>query len=146
MITASHLPYYYNGFKFFTEDGGCEKEDIKNILAIACKQDFKYSDIKGKVSKVDFIEEYSNILINLIRQGINSNINYDKPLLGFKIVIDAGNGAGGCRGWFLLRLSLHEPMLPLNVESDVRGGVQIILGRLKPFLKTYDKLDQSCLR
>ncbi|MFL0245605.1 phosphomannomutase/phosphoglucomutase [Candidatus Clostridium stratigraminis] len=95
MITASHLPYYYNGFKFFTEDGGCEKEDIKNILAIACKQDFKYSDIKGKVSKVDFIEEYSNLLINLIRKGIKSNINYDKPLLGFKIVIDAGNGAGG---------------------------------------------------
>ncbi len=26
MITASHLPYYYNGLKFFTKEGGCEKE------------------------------------------------------------------------------------------------------------------------
>ncbi|WP_082435800.1 HAD-IA family hydrolase [Desnuesiella massiliensis] len=95
MITASHLPYYYNGLKFFTEDGGCEKEDIKDILTIAGKQDFNYLDIKGKVSKIDFIKEYSDLLIKLIRHGVNSDINYDKPLLGFKIVIDAGNGAGG---------------------------------------------------
>ena len=26
MITASHLPYYYNGLKFFTKEGGCEKK------------------------------------------------------------------------------------------------------------------------
>ncbi|MBE6982577.1 MAG: phosphomannomutase/phosphoglucomutase, partial [Ruminococcaceae bacterium] len=29
MITASHLPFNRNGFKFFTEKGGLEKEDIK---------------------------------------------------------------------------------------------------------------------
>lgn len=32
MITASHLPYEYNGLKFFTKDGGAEKEDITYIL------------------------------------------------------------------------------------------------------------------
>ena len=32
MITASHLPYYYNGLKFFTKEGGCEKEDIADII------------------------------------------------------------------------------------------------------------------
>lgn len=26
MITASHLPYYYNGLKFFTKDGGCRRK------------------------------------------------------------------------------------------------------------------------
>ena len=25
MITASHLPYFHNGLKFFTENGGLEK-------------------------------------------------------------------------------------------------------------------------
>jgi phosphomannomutase len=33
MITASHLPFNRNGFKFFTANGGLEKEDIKQILA-----------------------------------------------------------------------------------------------------------------
>ncbi len=33
MITASHLPYYFNGLKFFTAEGGAEKEDIRYILS-----------------------------------------------------------------------------------------------------------------
>ena len=32
IITASHLPYNRNGFKFFTKEGGLEKGDIKSIL------------------------------------------------------------------------------------------------------------------
>ena len=35
MITASHLPFNRNGFKFFTAKGGLEKADIKAILAFA---------------------------------------------------------------------------------------------------------------
>ena len=35
MITASHLPYNRNGFKFFTRAGGFEKGDISELLAAA---------------------------------------------------------------------------------------------------------------
>ena len=35
MITASHLPFNRNGYKFFTKDGGLEKQDIAAILALA---------------------------------------------------------------------------------------------------------------
>ena len=35
MITASHLPFNRNGFKFFTSEGGFEKADIKEVLALA---------------------------------------------------------------------------------------------------------------
>ena len=31
MVTASHLPFNRNGFKFFTKDGGLESADIKQI-------------------------------------------------------------------------------------------------------------------
>jgi len=86
MITASHLPYYHNGLKFFTENGGCEKEDIKYILDSAAKQDFKYPSYKGEISKVDFIDTYSSLLVEKIRKGINSNENYEMPLLKFKII------------------------------------------------------------
>lgn len=95
MITASHLPYYYNGLKFFTKKGGCEKEDIKYILDSALKEDFKYSSYKGKSFSINFIDTYSNLLTEKIREEINSNENYEMPLLGFKIIVDAGNGAGG---------------------------------------------------
>ncbi|MCK4855193.1 MAG: phosphomannomutase/phosphoglucomutase, partial [Bacteroidales bacterium] len=48
-------------------------------------------------------------------------------------------------GWFLLRLSLHDPLMPLNIESDVTGGVKAILSRLGQMLKEFEYLDTSSL-
>lgn len=48
-------------------------------------------------------------------------------------------------GWFLLRLSLHDPVLPLNIESNVAGGVDKIKHRLIRFFKTVSQLDVSAL-
>lgn len=39
-------------------------------------------------------------------------------------------------GWFLLRLSVHDPIMPLNIESDSEGGVDIIREKVESFLKT----------
>lgn len=38
MITASHLPYNRNGFKFFTKEGGYEKKDITELLTKAAEE------------------------------------------------------------------------------------------------------------
>lgn len=46
-------------------------------------------------------------------------------------------------GWFLLRMSLHDPLMPLNIESDVPRGVEGIAGELLPFLMRFDGLDIS---
>lgn len=55
-------------------------------------------------------------------------------------------GPGDGDGWFLLRLSLHDPALPLNIESDARGGARIIAGKLYPLLAPFDRLDLTALR
>lgn len=34
-------------------------------------------------------------------------------------------------GWLLLRMSLHDPVMPLNIESNVNGGVAVIEGKLR---------------
>lgn len=90
MITASHLPFNRNGFKFFTEKGGLEKEDIKRILQIAEGNETTGFN-KGEIVDGEFMDVYSKILADKIRSETGS----DKPLEGFKIVVDAGNGAGG---------------------------------------------------
>ncbi|MEY8763909.1 MULTISPECIES: phosphomannomutase/phosphoglucomutase [Clostridium] len=95
MITASHLPYYYNGLKFFTDEGGCENEDIEYILTEALRDNGEAISCNGRVLKVDFIDKYSELLVKEIREGINSKVDYEKPLSRFKIIVDAGNGAGG---------------------------------------------------
>ena len=90
MITASHLPFNRNGFKFFTCDGGLEKADIKAILEYAAG-DEKTGLSAKTVETGEFMDTYSKILADKIRAATGE----DKPLSGFKIVVDAGNGAGG---------------------------------------------------
>ncbi|MEG3845250.1 hypothetical protein QT986_34080 [Microcoleus sp. herbarium14] len=45
----------------------------------------------------------------------------------------------------MLRLSLHDPVMPLNVESNVKGGVDRIVTRLLAFFSTTESLDLSAL-
>ncbi len=95
MLTASHLPFNRNGLKFFTPQGGLGKPDISDILAIAQSGKTISSDTKGKLKSDDFIAVYAAKLVDTVRKGVNHPDNYEKPLMGLKIVVDAGNGAGG---------------------------------------------------
>ena len=99
MITASHLPKQRNGMKFFTRDGGLEKSDIKKLIEIAdTVEDVTAKEVE--VPSENFIETYAAHLCEVIRKGVNKG---DKPLAGMKIVVDAGNGAGGFFEKFVLR-------------------------------------------
>ena len=90
MITASHLPFNRNGFKFFTAQGGLESADIKQILAYA-ESDEHTSLPCGVLTSDEFMDTYAEILADKIRTATG----LEKPLEGFRIVVDAGNGAGG---------------------------------------------------
>ena len=90
MITASHLPFNRNGFKFFTADGGLEKADIKAILEYAAGNEVTGLPV-GSLVEGGFMDAYAKILADKIRAATGE----DKPLAGFKVVVDAGNGAGG---------------------------------------------------
>ncbi len=92
-LTASHHPYHRNGLKFFRQNGGLEGSDISEILALCETADFADLD-GGEVMAVDHMATYAAQLRDMICKGVNAE-NYDKPLDGFKIVVDAGNGAGG---------------------------------------------------
>lgn len=96
MLTASHLPYNRNGLKFFTNVGGLGKGDITDILARAAKiynakkEPGSLSDVT--VDKVNYMDRYTQDLVEAVRKGA---FGMERPLEGFHIVVDAGNGAGG---------------------------------------------------
>mgnify|MGYP002562515335 CR=1 FL=1 len=90
MITASHLPFERNGFKFFTAKGGLEKQDIAAILASAGAGDFPAGGA-GACSRADFLPAYAELL----QKKIRSATGMEQPLFGLRILVDAGNGAGG---------------------------------------------------
>jgi phosphomannomutase len=95
MLTASHLPFNRNGLKFFTAQGGLEKQDISDVLQLAASNNFIIAAVKGSIVKRDFMSVYANQFVTKIRQTVKHPTNFDRPLTGLKIIVDAGNGAGG---------------------------------------------------
>ena len=96
MITASHLPFNRNGFKYFDKDGGLNKQDIAQIISYAQAGETAQCDhTEGQLIEADLIDTYSAFLRKKIIDEVDSQTNREKPLSGLKIVVDAGNGAGG---------------------------------------------------
>lgn len=91
MITASHLPFNRNGIKFFTKDGGLEKEDIAEILKYAEEGNIPEPKVGGVVIPYKFMDKYVAHLVDYIRIAAGSST----PLSGMHIIVDAGNGGGG---------------------------------------------------
>ncbi|NLY81282.1 MAG: phosphomannomutase/phosphoglucomutase [Clostridiales bacterium] len=88
MITASHLPFNRNGFKFFSKDGGLDKSDIKYILTTSKTSEYDHNQ-KCKATQINLLDIYSDHLKCLI------SVDDPTPLKGLHVVVDAGNGAGG---------------------------------------------------
>ena len=63
---------------------------------------------------------------------------------GVRISFNLDGGVNNA--WFLLRLSVHDPVMPLNAESDVPGGVKRMLGELCALLEGVETLDLGPLK
>lgn len=116
MITASHLPFNRNGFKYFDRDGGLNKEDIAAIIAYG-EEGVEHREKKrvdgeenkggleekeggleeneGSLEKTDLLAVYAAFLRKKIVDGVRRPGDPERPLSGLKIVVDAGNGSGG---------------------------------------------------
>ena len=95
MITGSHNPKNYNGFKVVINDSPISGLEILNLISV------KFSDFKhlGKeIIKDDIMNEYINEVIS------QANPNSKK----MKIVIDCGNGSAGEIAPKLMRKLGHE--------------------------------------
>ncbi len=93
-ITASHHPWHRNGLKFFTKNGGLDAPDIEKILLYAQQNRALAKIGGGYVACSDHMKTYAAHLREIICRGVNAE-DYEHPLKGFKIAVDAGNGAGG---------------------------------------------------
>ena len=56
---------------------------------------------------------------------------------GIRVTFPKGAGDG----WFLIRLSLHDPILPVNVESRESGGCRAMMEELWSVVKDFRELD-----
>lgn len=82
MITASHNPSEYNGFKVWGGESTIHGDDIQAIYDIM--EAGNYPSGAGLISKHDILPTY--------KQDLLSRCTLERPV---KVVVDGGNGAGG---------------------------------------------------
>ena len=104
MVTASHNPKEYNGFKLCLNNDSIHGEEIQKIRVLIEQGEFTVG--QGKVSEVDVIPNYM--------EYIEKNITISKPL---RIGIDAGNGTAGVIALPLLK-RLGCQIFDLYCEMD----------------------------
>ena len=96
MVTASHMPFNRNGLKFFYHGDDIQKEEMSMIVDMAEAGVQNTEDLpKGQVHIYNLAALYCRKLRTKICAALKNSPNPDRPLEGLKIVVDAGNGAGG---------------------------------------------------
>jgi phosphomannomutase/phosphoglucomutase len=107
MITGSHNPPEYNGFKIGagnTTFHGSEIQQLRELIERG-----KFEKGRGQVTEFDIITPYTHFIRQTVKVGRK----------GMRIVIDAGNGTGGHVAVPLFR-SMGFEVVPLFCEMDAR--------------------------
>lgn len=111
MITASHNPKEYNGFKMMKKtDSNFFIIRGKDLLDTVTAGNFKESEIKGVLRKNDVWKDYINHAFSLI-DAIEL-----KP---FKVVIDTGNGM---MGKLIPMITKILPIDIIHINSELDGN------------------------
>ncbi len=111
MITASHNPKEYNGFKLSVGKEtiyGDEIQNVKNMIK-GVDEDENYT-ITGKIEKYDILKDYKDYFIEQF--GYLKEYK-NKP----NVVLDGGNGAGGFVGFDIMK-ELGFDVEGLFIEPD----------------------------
>lgn len=118
---------------------GKKLDDLMSTL----KQPLESAEARMSIKAEDF-KAYGSEVIEKLADFASKQDGWqvaDDSCEGVRVSFGEGLGSG----WFLLRLSVHDPIMPLNIESDVEGGVKMIAGHLQSFMKTCAELDVSSL-
>ena len=151
--TSGHAAFRENDFI----DDGMYLSTLLICKAVSAKQEGKdifdvLSSLEEPVESAEirlpiFAENFREVGIKTIEKLIEKASECDSWKIapdnreGVRISFDLDEGINN--GWFLVRMSVHDPVMPINVESDVRGGVVEMLGELYEVIKDIKEIDSS---
>ena len=110
------------------------KKEGRNLTELIAnlEEPFESFELRFDITEKDFRPVGEKLLADLENYGKKMGWQVaDDSFEGVRISFPAGEGDG----WFLIRLSVHDPVMPMNVESAVEGGAKVIAAKLFDFLK-----------
>ncbi len=99
-------------------------------------------EYRFKIAGDDF-KEYGKAVLEEFKKraaaaGYEMPQSYEGVRLSFK--------GEDVQGWLLLRLSLHDPVMPLNIEGGRKGDLPKLVEIARKLTDGFDRLDRSCLK
>lgn len=113
-----------------------ENKTIESLIS-TLKEPAESIEVRIPILLDDF-KAYGEDVISKLTAYAEENADYELEKENYE-----GVRINFSSGWFLLRLSVHDPILPLNIESDISGKSIEILEDVRNFLSQFDKLDLS---
>jgi phosphomannomutase len=163
--TSGHAAYKEN---YFLDDGAYlatriiirlaqlkrEGKEISSVIA-ELKEPEEAVEIRMPITEEDHNAAGTAILSTVEawaeKQDAESSQNPDKGS-GLQIHLVKPNYegvrvqfGGSVQGWFLLRKSLHDPIMPLNIEAEEKGGCRQIAAELYAALENVTGMDTEKL-
>jgi len=111
------------------------KQKGQNLAALIEKleQPAEAVEYRLKIKAEDFKAYGEKVLDTFKSRAVEKNIKLAEPNFeGVRLIFSDG--------WALLRLSLHDPVMPLNIESNVKGGCEKITASVKELITDFDML------
>ena len=120
-------------------------ENLSKLLD-GLKEPVESAEIRLNVTAEDFANAARQEIEKLMEYATEQEDWHIAPdnREGVRISFDIDNQLNAA--WFLLRLSVHDPVMPLNAESDVEGGLKVVLGKLYEAISETDAVDLSPLK
>ncbi|MCH4187815.1 MAG: phosphomannomutase/phosphoglucomutase [Megasphaera sp.] len=106
-------------------------------LVAALGQPAEGIEYRLKIQGAEGVQEYGAVVLKSFKErAVQAGISIASPSYeGVRLVFPDG--------WALLRMSLHDPNMPLNIESKDKGGCARIADQLATLLQGFDRLDIS---
>lgn len=146
--TSGHAAFREN---YYLDDGAYLVTKIIIKMALLRKEDKFLLDLidelkepketltmRFNITESDY-KECGNELLEVLNASASSCEGWTvkESYEGFRVTVDKNNG----NGWFLLRMSVHDPVMPLNIESNDFGGCLMICEKLYSLIKDYKGID-----
>lgn len=150
--TSGHAAFRSN---YFLDDGAylitriviklaqlrAEGKTVSDLIS-ALREPVERKEIRFNITEEDFRPVGERVISELERFAASHDGWHiaDDNREGIRVACDDADG------WFLLRLSVHDPVMPMNFESDSTGGVEKMINELRGFFESVSGIDISALK
>lgn len=115
---------------------------IKGLEPLISERVYRLKILLDKIPAMygDFREYEKMVLEEFKIAAINAGYTIAQSYEGVRLEFD-----GEMRGWVLLRASLHEAVMPLNIESELPRGINKMVEAVRSLLNNFTALDLGAM-